>query len=266
MARAAILLAALLAGAGRVEALEIAAYPKPLHALVAMVTGQSGVVALLPGAQRLVPAEGLGTAPDIIFLAGPESGARELAASLAPPAGIVDFAPDAVWLDTEFSMLIALDIADQLAPHDPVNASLYHRNAERAVDAIDALDKEIVALLKPVRDKTFMTFGLQDGSFEHRFELVSAGHLTLAPEHRRHLGGVAGTHLAPLRAAIRDSGGRCVIGKGAPDLPLLQLIVDETPARAVWLDIEGAALPPGTNTYVETLRRVAQAYRDCLAE
>ena len=44
-----------------------------------LVAGESGEVALLPGAPRLVPAEGLGAAPDIIFLAGPESGARDLA-------------------------------------------------------------------------------------------------------------------------------------------------------------------------------------------
>lgn len=257
--RAAIALAVVLAGVARAEALEIAAYPKPLHALVAMVAGEAAAVTLLQ------PDAPPGAAPDIVFLAGPEVQARAAAKALAPAGGIVDFAPEASWLDPEFSALIVLDIADRLAPLDPAHADLYRGNAERGAERLDGLRAEIATLLAPVSGAPFLTFGFADGSFEHHFALAGAGHLALAPEHRRHLGGVAPEHLAPLRAAIRDAGARCVVGKGPADLPLLQLIVHETPARAVWIDIEGRALAPGPELYFETLRRVAQAYRDCLA-
>jgi zinc transport system substrate-binding protein len=258
--RALVAVAAVLCGAACAEALEIAAYPKPLQALAAMVAGDAAAVTLLQ-----LDAPGAAAPPDIVFLAGPEVRARAAAQALAPAGGIVDFAPEATWLDPDFAALIVLDIADRLALLDPDNASLYRDNAGWAAERLDGLRAEIAELLAPLRGRPFLTFGLEDGSFEHRFALVSAGHLVLAPEHRRHLGGVAPEHLAPLRAAIGDAGARCVIGKGPADLPLLQLVVHETPARAVWIDIEGRALPPGPALYFETLRRVAQAYRDCLA-
>jgi zinc transport system substrate-binding protein len=164
------------------------------------------------------------------------------------------------WLDVGNAAAVVAFTAGVLARHDPDNAALYAANRERVLAELRRLDEEIAALLAPAAARPFLTLHDAFQYLERRYGLSSAGTLTVNPDR------VPGAKsLAEMRRTIVATGVTCVFGEPQFPAALGLALTDGTPARLEVLDSLGISIPVGPGAYATTLRRLAQAFRACLA-
>lgn len=284
----------------RAEGPSVVASVKPLHSLVAGVMagiGEPGLVvdgAASPHSFSLSPSSArmLGEA-DLIFWIGPQletflerplsnlAGAAEVVRlidakgiTLIQPEGFSharngaageigpDQAADAhIWLDPGNAAAMVETISTALARIDPENAADYRRNADMMRADLLALTNETQTKLGPVRGRPFIVFHDAYRYFEQRFDLASAGALTVNPEV---MPGAA--RLAALRAKVEAAGAVCVFTEPQFNDRLVDVLIAGTPVRKAALDPLGAALEPGPGLYFRLLRGMTEAFQHCLSE
>lgn len=165
-----------------------------------------------------------------------------------------------VFLDPVNAKAMVTRIADVLAKADPDNAAAYGANADRQLQALDALTAEISAQLAPIAERPFFVFHDAFQYFEQRFGLNVAGSITVNPEN---MPGAA--RIEDIRQRLAGLGAACVFAEPQFDPRIVNVLIEGTPARAGTLDPEGAALPEGPDLYAELLRSLARGLTDCLA-
>lgn len=267
----------------------------PLHGLVSAVMAGVGEPGLLikggasPHTFSLRPSDARALAgADVVFMvgAGLETGLDRAIASLAPRAGIV-FLADAdgvrrrrvsdahgdgghdrdheggidphVWLDPLNGAAMARAAARVLGERDSPRAKIYAANAEALAARLHALDRELDAVLAPVRAVPYVVFHDGYGYFEDRYRLAGAGFVAALPDRRP-----GAAHLGALLAEMKAKGVRCVFTE--PQFPPRQaeILVKDAGATLGVLDPLGAAVPPGPGAYEAVLRRLAASFLDCL--
>lgn len=77
-----------------------------------------------------------------------------------------------IWLDPQLVKIQAETIANALMKKYPKNKALYKKNLDTFLTKLDALDKEIVGLLKDKKGKKFLVFHPAWGYFADRYGLV----------------------------------------------------------------------------------------------
>ena len=165
-----------------------------------------------------------------------------------------------LWLDPTNAKAMARQIETTLVAVDPDNAETYHRNATALRAAIDAVDAEAAALLKPVSDKPSVVFHDAYQYFEHRYHVRVVGSVTVSPEN---LPGAE--RIAEIQAKVRDLKAVCIFAEPQFESSLLQVVAEGSTARFGVLDPLGTTLADGPDLYVELIRNLATAMRDCLS-
>ena len=164
-----------------------------------------------------------------------------------------------IWLDPHNAIAMTRAIAEALARADAPNAAVYQANAAATVGRLQALDAEIAAALRPVRNKRYIVFHDAYQYFEKRYGLVPAGSITIDP-HRA----PSPRRLYDIRTRILERGASCVFREPQFEPKLVNVLVRGTSAKVGTLDPVGAGLPSGKDSYAILLRRLVAGLRDCL--
>lgn len=269
------------------QAPEVVVTVKPVHALVAAVmAGQGEPVLLISGARSphayaLRPSDARALArARLIFRVGPELEGfldRPLAA-LGARARIVQLmeAPDIhlltlgeadehrghdphIWLDPDNARAIVAAAAAVLGEIDPANLRAYAANAAIMESRIAALDKEIEALLAPVRERPYLTAHDAYRYFERHYRLNAVGAVSPTPERQP-----GARHIAALRRVIEQSGARCLFSEPQFEPAVAIALAADLNLRRAELDPLGAALTPGPDAWFALMRGIANALARCL--
>jgi zinc transport system substrate-binding protein len=164
-----------------------------------------------------------------------------------------------VWLDPTNAALAIQAIADRLATMDPVNGGLYQSNAQAARQRVDALDKDLAAMLAPVKDRPFVVFHDAYQYFESRYGLAGAGSITVDPDRPP-----SAKRVAALRDRLKAAKTACVFREPQFPSPLVVSLAESTGAREGVLDPQGAAIPNGPDHYFTLMRQLGQSLLSCL--
>jgi zinc transport system substrate-binding protein len=121
------------------------------------------------------------------------------------------------------------------------------------------MEDRIASRLAPVRTVPFVVFHDAFRYFEESFGLVSVGSVTLSPDRMP-----SARRIKELREAIVRSGARCVFREPQFESALVEILIDDTGARAGVLDPLGTAVDPGPDAYVELMDANADALIECL--
>jgi zinc transport system substrate-binding protein len=165
-----------------------------------------------------------------------------------------------VWLDPDNGKAMVAHIARVLSSKRPTSAPAFQANAAKAVARLDALSREMEAVLKPVTAKPFVIFHDALQYFESRFGLTAAGSVTADPEVPP-----SGKRLVELRKKVSTLGATCVFSEPTFETRVGQSIVEGTSARLGTLDPEGILVPKGPDAYDAIIRGIAKDLIGCLA-
>ena len=274
---------------------------KPLHSLVAAVMGKLGTPALIvkqSGSEHsyaLKPSDAkILSEADIIFIANPDMELfltkpienfglkdRMIALSQAPGVELLPIREGGLfehhgddhnhgsdtahamdfhfWLDPENARKVLAYVADVLAKKDPDHADVYHHNAN-AYDKVIAETKEnIKQSVAPVSDENFIVFHDAYHYFEHRFGLHAIGSVALDPERQP-----GAQRISAIKATILKEKVVCVFAEPQYPNKLVDIVIENTPAKVGMLDPLGQSLPEGAGLYPELIANLADNLVNCL--
>ena len=279
------------------EAPRVVASVKPIHSLVAGVMAGVGEPRLLvrgaasPHDFALRPSDARALErADIVFWVGPnlETFLERALEALAPDARILALGEASdlrllaarrggvwgrndgdqtetrsrdphIWLDPANARGIVERAATALSSLDPDNAAAYRANRERLGDRIDELDREIAALLGPVRQIPFLVFHDAYQYLESRYGLAPQGALTALPSRSP-----GARRMSDLRRRLRDTGAACLFGEPQFETGLARALIRGSSAKLAVLDPLGAQIAAGPEAYFTMMRELAANLAACL--
>jgi zinc transport system substrate-binding protein len=165
-----------------------------------------------------------------------------------------------IWLDPRLAGAMAAGIARTLGEVDPSRAARYQANEAALAGRLDALEREMAAVLEPVRDRPFVVFHDAYPYLERRFGLTAVGSVTLSPERQP-----GAARVAAIRRAIVERGAICVLAEPGFRPALIDAVVEGTGVREGVIDPLGADLAAGPDLYFALMRRAADSLAECLA-
>ncbi|TFH40955.1 MAG: zinc ABC transporter substrate-binding protein, partial [Lysobacterales bacterium] len=164
-----------------------------------------------------------------------------------------------IWLKPFNAKLIVTAIAEELSALDPENAALYRLNAQRARSRIDVMETRIASRLAPVRATPFVVFHDAFQYFENNFGLNSVGSVTVSPDRVP-----SAQRIKALRAAIKESGVRCVFREPRFESALMRVLLEDSNTRSSVLDPLGSDVAPGPDAYFELMDSNTDSLIACL--
>ncbi len=165
-----------------------------------------------------------------------------------------------IWLSPFNAKLMAAAIAEALSGLDPENAATYRTNLERLTQRIDAMKARIASRLAPVRTTPFVMFHDAFQYFEKSFGLNTVGAVVVSPERLP-----SARRIKALREKIAQSGARCVFREPQFESALVQILLEDSDARAGVLDPLGTDVTPGPDAYFELMDSNTEALVECLS-
>lgn len=164
------------------------------------------------------------------------------------------------WLDPVNGQRFLAAIADKLAEIDPENAATYAANARSATESLAALNREISAMLTPVRDRGFVVFHDAYQYFENRFDIHASGSITVNPELSP-----GAERIGEIQAKVRELGATCVFSEPQFQSDIVSVVMEGSSAQTGVLDPLGSSLESGPELYPNLIRGLATSMRDCLS-
>lgn len=165
-----------------------------------------------------------------------------------------------IWLSPFNAKLMAGAIARELSALDPENAATYRANTDRLWQRIDAMEFRIASRLAPVRTVPFVVFHDAFQYFEESFGLNAVGSVTVSPDRMP-----SARRIKALREKIAESGARCVFREPQFESALVQVLLEDSDARAGVIDPLGTGVAPGPDAYFELMDSNTDALVDCLS-
>lgn len=165
------------------------------------------------------------------------------------------------WLDPENAVVWLARIAETLAELDPDNAGAYHANAAAAQTEIAALGDQTAARLAPVSNHSFVVFHDAFQYFEHRFDLASAGAISMSDA-----SSPSAARIAEISDAVAEQGVVCVFSEPQFNPGLVATIAGSAELNTGVIDPLGTPLELGATFYPALIRSVADAVELCLTE
>jgi zinc transport system substrate-binding protein len=166
-----------------------------------------------------------------------------------------------VWLDPANAIAMIKAITKELSKAFPENRSQYKANALAMISKIEASDKEVNAILEPVKDKPYVVFHDAYQYFEKRYGLSAVGSIVIEPSDA-----ASAKRIADLRKKVKETGAVCVFREPQFSDKLSLLVSEETTAKLGTVDPLGSTLTPGPDMYPELLKQVATDIAACLGD
>lgn len=164
-----------------------------------------------------------------------------------------------LWLDPDNAIAIARLLAARLSASDTANAATYAANAGRFADNLKQLDAELKTQLAPLRQRGFIVFHDAYQYFEMHFGLKGLGAITLSPDVPP-----SARQLNVLRKRIEEQQVVCVLAEPQFKDAVVDTLIRDTQARKGLVNPDASDLPLNATLYPTYLRRVADAFADCL--
>ena len=164
-----------------------------------------------------------------------------------------------IWLDPSNAKAIVNAVVAALSERDPANAPIYRANGETVLARLDALDREIVLLVAPVRRVPYIVFHDAYQYFEAHYRLSPVGSITVHPERQP-----GARRIKEIHERIGELRARCVFSEPQFEPALVETVMTGTDAKRGILDPEGADLADGPELYFSLLRNLAASLVDCL--
>lgn len=163
-----------------------------------------------------------------------------------------------VWLDPHNAAAMVDRIAVELARRDPERAATYRGNAEAARRELEALDRELAAVLAPVSDAPYVVFHDAYQYLEQRYGLFPVGAVTIGADRAP-----GAKRLMRLREEIAGRGASCAFREPQFAPRILESLAADTGVRIGVLDpLGGGAGPDG---YKALMKGLAASLAGCLA-
>ena len=134
-------------------------------------------------------------------------------------------------------------------------------DAAAAKQRIDAAATAAAAALEAVRGKQFIVFHDAYQYFETRFDMPSAGAISLSDARKP-----SPARIAEIRDHVRANDIRCVFAEPQFDPGIVSAVSDGAKVRSGVMDPLGAAHRPGPAFYAALLGDLATAMADCLSD
>lgn len=165
-----------------------------------------------------------------------------------------------MWLDPDNASAFAADVAETLVELDPANQATYRGNAVAFASEMTALSAAITADLAPARGKPFIVFHDGYQYFEHRFDFLAAGSISLAEGEAP-----SAARVAEIRDRVKRDGVVCAFAEPQFEPKLLNTVIEGTNVRTGVLDPDGGmGLTPGPDLYPTMLLNLAKGLATCL--
>ena len=164
-----------------------------------------------------------------------------------------------IWLDPENAKVITQETVKILSNIDPENAQKFQKNGEKIIVRLNELDQQISSEMNEISDSTYLVLHDAYQYFESRYQLKSAGSITLQLEHFLGVG-----RLKKVQKMIQTSKVRCIFTEPQYSQKLVKTLIKDTSVKKGILDPIGADILPGPELYFDLLKNLSISLKSCL--
>jgi zinc transport system substrate-binding protein len=166
-----------------------------------------------------------------------------------------------LWLSPGNALIIAKQMASDLAIADAQNAERYQANFEAFRERLERQDEVLKRRLGRLSAIPFFLFHQTFDYFEEAFGLKHRGILALGNEVQP-----GARHVAELKALLKDAGASCIFYEPPLRPKLAETIAAGLPVRFAELDALGYGIDPKVGGYGILIERLGKSMVDCLEQ
>ena len=164
-----------------------------------------------------------------------------------------------IWLDPENAKVITQKTVQILSDFDPENAQKFQKNGEKIIVRLNELDQQLSSEMSEISDRTYLVLHDAYQYFESRYQLKSAGSITLQLEHF-----LGVSRLKKVQKMIKTSKVRCIFTEPQYSQKLVKTLIKDTSVKKGILDPIGADILPGPELYFDLLKNLSISLKSCL--
>ena len=161
-----------------------------------------------------------------------------------------------LWLDPVNAKEMVIEISHELSELDPANKNKYKANADKTIEVLDNLIKEVNQSLS--KDISYVVFHDAYQYFEKRFEVTSAGALTLNPDV---LPGAK--QIVDIQSLIKEKNIKCIFSEPQYNPKIIETLASDTNISTGTMDPLGANLDRGVTMYSKLIMNIADSIKNC---
>ena len=161
-----------------------------------------------------------------------------------------------LWLDPVNAKKMVIEISHELSELDPTNKNRYKANADKTIEDLDGLIEEVNQLLS--KDISYVVFHDAYQYFEKRFEVTSAGALTLNPDV---LPGAK--QIVDIQNLIKQKNIKCIFSEPQYNPKIIETLANDTNILTGTMDPLGANLDKGSAMYSKLIMNIANSIKNC---
>ena len=164
-----------------------------------------------------------------------------------------------IWLDPENAKVITQNIVQILSNFDPENSQIFQKNGENFIFRLNELDQRLSLEMSEISDRTYLVLHDAYQYFESRYQLKSAGSITLQ------LGHFLGVRrLKKVQKMIKSNKVSCIFTEAQYSQNLVNTLIKDTSVKKGTLDPIGADILPGPELYFDLLKNLSISLKSCL--
>ena len=161
-----------------------------------------------------------------------------------------------LWLDPVNAKEMVIEISHELSKLDPANKNKYKANADKTIEVLDSLIKEVNQSLS--KDISYVVFHDAYQYFEKRFEVTSAGALTLNPDV---LPGAK--QIVDIQSLIKEKNIKCIFSEPQYNPKIIETLASDTNISTGTMDPLGVNLDRGVTMYSKLIMNIADSIKNC---
>ena len=161
-----------------------------------------------------------------------------------------------LWLDPVNAKKMVIEISHELSELDPTNKNRYKANADKTIEDLDGLIEEVNQLLS--KDISYVVFHDAYQYFEKRFEVTSAGALTINPDV---LPGAK--QIVDIQNLIKQKNIKCIFSEPQYNPKIIETLANDTNILTGTMDPLGANLDKGSAMYSNLIMNIANSIKNC---
>ena len=161
-----------------------------------------------------------------------------------------------LWLDPVNAKKMVIEISHELSELDPANKNTYMANADKTIEDLDRLIKEVNRSLS--KDIGYVVFHDAYQYFEKRFGVTSAGALTLNPDV---LPGAK--QIIDIQNLIKEKNIKCIFSEPQYNPKIIETLANDTNILTGTMDPLGANLDSGATMYIKLIMNIANSIKNC---
>ena len=164
-----------------------------------------------------------------------------------------------IWLDPENAKVITQKTVQILSDFDPENAQKFQKNGEKIIVRLNELDQQLSSEMSEISDLTYLVLHDAYQYFESRYQLKSAGSITLQLEHF-----LSVSRLNKVQKMIKTSKVRCIFTEPQYSQKIVKTLIKDSSVKMGILDPIGADILPGPELYFDLMKNLSISLKSCL--